>query len=56
MTDMHREAFERDFAYYSMQLDGKGNYACWDTFNAWLGWKAAIRHLTEQNEQRDSHE
>ncbi|MDE3023749.1 MAG: hypothetical protein KGI54_18185 [Pseudomonadota bacterium] len=66
-----REAFEREFSQSPFDLpmarwpnDDKvswpGTYQNYPTQLAWDAYQAgvqvAIRHLTEQNEQRDSHE
>jgi hypothetical protein len=60
MTDMHREAFEREAITWDMSTKKAGTkipvYLSSNTAMAWCFWQAAIRHLTEQNEQRDSHE
>ena len=61
MTDMHREAFERCATARgeypeAANMNGLGEYIDPYTRQRWIGWQAAIRHLTEQNEQRDSHE
>lgn len=52
--DMHREAFERWWygsKYMQVVISNESaKQAALD------GYEAAIRHLTEQNEQRDSHE
>lgn len=61
MTDMHREAFERWIGEEGehperLRLDYKDDYASYSTYAQWQVWCAAIRHLTEQNEQKDSHE
>lgn len=59
MTDMHREAFVR-WAQATMKHDWKWRESSPPSSNAIriaeAAWQAAIRHLTEQNEQRDSHE
>jgi hypothetical protein len=59
MTDMHRDAFESQFMIDAATRYGEG-YSTVATTRMWLAWKdgyaTAIRHLTEQNEQRDSHE
>ena len=62
MTDMHREAFERwakrQPQRYEMQRrpSDESTYESSMARWAWESWQVAIRHLTEQNEQRDSHE
>lgn len=67
MTDMHREAFERVCKYrlnngitwvykFDRHPKDRTKYESSMTRYAWEIWQAAIRHLTDQNEQRDSHE
>jgi hypothetical protein len=59
--DMQREAFEQRFVFVLNFDRGRhGSYVASRTFDTWsgfrAGWQAAIRHLTEHNEQMDSHE
>ena len=69
MTDMHREAFERWIQTtrgwaackqrgkpFSLRQTVKGDYCDYRVNDRWYAYQAAIRHMTDQNEQRDSHE
>lgn len=54
MSDMQMEAF--DEYYVRNHLTEQSPIGSRDYVKVKEGWQAAIRHLTEQNEQRDSHE
>lgn len=61
--DMQREAFEHLMATgveaidrYNRCKTQEGIYIGDRIQARWEGWCSAIRHMREQNEQRDSHE
>ena len=57
MTDMHREAFERETKFATYARDGRypDYYGNPVVQGAWEGWKAAMRYRDEQ-EKGDGNE